>query len=163
MKNIEIFESQTAEIFKVPYESFPVPKDIYFHQISPEPKPVDGFGETLSPPENEGEFDDFYQSFDLFEQCSEYRKNSTVFSSTIEWLQSSGYISFERMGSFDCFQSVVLTAKGLEVLKGTPSCLDGSLTLGEKLQDEVVATGSDMARDLVKQALREGLRIAVGM
>ncbi len=35
MKNLELFELQTAEVFKILYEVFPVPVDIYFHQVTP--------------------------------------------------------------------------------------------------------------------------------
>lgn len=162
MTNLEVFESQSAEIFKLLYASFPVPLDLYFHQVTPGIRPVAMFNEPVEQPTNQDEFDTYYRSFDIYAQSEEYQINHTVFSATVQWLSDSGYLKFGRASSYESFDQVVLTAKGLEVLKCTPSSIDGSLSIGEKLQDEVVSTGSDVARDMVRQLLREGLSFALG-
>ncbi|EGR0930211.1 TPA: hypothetical protein RQJ47_004549 [Vibrio vulnificus] len=163
MSNLAVFEAQTAEIFSLLYESFPVKIDVYRHQVSKGLKPIDSFGDELDFPSSVGYFDDYYASFDVFSQSDEYQKEYQVFSATMDWLSSSGYIAFGSLVSYDYYEDVVLTAKGLEVLKCTPSCIDGSLSLGEKLKEETLSSGSDVARDLVKQALREGLKMAIGI
>lgn len=163
MSNLTVFEVQTAEIFSLLYESFPVKIDVYRHQVSKSLKPIDSFGDELGSPTSIGEFDDYYESFDAFCQSDEYQKEYQVFSATMDWLNASGYIAFDSFVSYDYYEDVVLTAKGLEVLKCTPSCIDGSLSLGEKLKEETLSSGSDAARDIVKQALREGVKIAIGI
>ncbi|WP_217519082.1 hypothetical protein [Vibrio metschnikovii] len=163
MKNLELFELQTAEVFKILYEVFPVPVDIYFHQVTPKLQAVCLFGEPVDIPESKDKFSEYYRSFDIFRQSEEYQRNNDVFQASMKWLSDSGYLQFERCSGYECFNDVVLTAKGLEVLKCTPASIDGSLSLGEKLQQEAISTSSDLARDLVKQALGEGLKLAIGL
>lgn len=163
MSNLAIFEEQTAEIFSLLYESFPVKIDVYRHQVSKYHKPINNFGDELDSPTSVGEFDDYYASFDVYSQSVDYQKEYQVFPATMDWLNTSGYIAFDSNISYDHYEDVVLTAKGLEVLKCTPSCINGSLSLGEKLKEETLSSGSDVARELVKQALREGLKMAIGI
>ena len=103
-KNLELFNQQTAEIFAVLWDNFPVPQVISyakFHAALP-----DDYFEQLNSPE---------------------MKALRELRSVVE-----GYI-LHRTDHQTCFHDVRLTEKALAVLNIKPEALGGNETMGDKI------------------------------
>ena len=86
--------------------------------------------------------------------------NLDVFESTTRWLCDSGYIWIDTQGESSA-HGVVLSPKGLEVLKLVPESLKDNVTIGDKLLS-IVKGGSIEARaSLIGLALTEGSKLLV--
>ena len=146
MINIELFDTYTAEIFTILYENFPVSKDIKTHEIV---KSVKTDPETSD-------------------------RNLQICSSTMHWLRDSGMVSVyapskktfstsDDVGIDYLFTCVVLTAKGLEILKQTPKSVQrGGASLGEEISSAVKKGMREEASELVGLALGGIVRGVVG-
>jgi hypothetical protein len=135
LSNIELFDEFAGKIFGQLYESFPVPKELISEEFVPNTYGKDGdAGVTL------------------------FFRKQKVFFSTIAWLQSAGYTSSpdERSGFT---KDVVLTAKGLEVLKAIPDSLKSGPTIGEQLAEATKEEGKEQVKLLVKEALSLGVKL----
>lgn len=101
-KNIDIFNECTAIIFAKLYDGFPNTTELdpgrLSHSLHLEKDLTD---------------DEFSEGFRLNE----------IMENTIWWLGKTGYIDWNGVSSGPIFESVVLTEKGLETMKSTPSSL----------------------------------------
>ncbi|MBH9667938.1 hypothetical protein JAO10_15400 [Burkholderia contaminans] len=121
--NIEKFDELAANVFANLYENFPVRislfKNTFGYDLSYK-RSADG-GAILNAP------DDY-----------------AFFTDTLKWLRMAGYIDFTTSASGP-WGNAVLTAKGLEVLKATPSSISPSQPMG----------------DYLAQGIRNGAKVAV--
>ncbi|AMV48169.1 hypothetical protein [Paraburkholderia caribensis] len=121
--NIEKFDELAANVFAKLYENFPVRVSLF---------------------ENTFEYDLSYQrSADggaIFNAPTDY----AFFTDTLKWLRMAGYIDFSSSASGP-WGGAVLTAKGLEVLKATPTSISPSQPMG----------------DYLAQGIRSGAKVAV--
>lgn len=130
MKNMDLFNAYTAEIFSILYQCFPEPAPLDVLKIS---------GHT--------EVDDYGQM----------EKPAKICRDTVEWLSNTGYLTYEQ--NFECGVSgAVLTAKGLEVLKVVPASLERGDSIGEKIVKTMKGGAKETAATLAKTALTEGVK-----
>jgi hypothetical protein len=131
--NIDRFDEYTGRIFAHLYASFPMRVRLSDFDVMPEAW-------------NEGEF-----------VVDAYVTESAFVEATILWLRDAGYISGQviSLGLLDA----VLTAKGLEVLKATPSSLVGGPSLGDRITDALQEEAKETMRSLVSEALGIGARL----
>ena len=112
-KNLELFNQQTAEIFAVLWDNFPVPQVISyakFHAALP-----DDYFEQLNSPEMKA-----------------LRELRSVVEGTFTFLNENGYI-LHRTDHQTYFHDVRLTEKALAVLNINPEALGGNETMGDKI------------------------------
>jgi hypothetical protein len=133
--NIELFDEFAGKIFARLYENFPIPIDLNSKDFLPptirEGGDVDSDGRL---------------------------HHIRFFYATTQWLASAGYTnSPDKKNSYS--NDVVLTAKGLEVLKGSPSSLNAGPSIGEQLVEAAKEEGKDTLKNLVKEALSLGIKL----
>lgn len=132
--NIERFDELTGQIFGKLYTSFPIPIHLQSrHFIS------DSIWINQTP------------------QDPERVQAINMFYATVRWLTSTGYLTYNE--TRDGVEEAVLTAKGLEVLKATPSSLDSGPSIGERLATTGKEEGKELFRGLVGEALGLGARV----
>lgn len=129
--NIEQFDEYAARIFALLYEAFPVPRDIDALELSGRPD-VDENGM----PQEEAE----------------------IAISTLHWLREAGYVWYENETGYGAL-NVVLSAKGLELLKVVPASLEGKTSIGERLRTVATAGSAEVGKKLIAIALTEGFRL----
>lgn len=129
--NMELFDTYTAEIFSRLYQSFPEPCALDVLHIS-------GCQDV--------------------DETGRMEKPARICRHTVLWLEQSGYLSFESEYPSGFF-GVVLSAKGLEVLKAVPDSVKSSDTLGEKLVKALKGGARETARILAKTVLSKGLSL----
>lgn len=136
MNNIDVFDQCTAHIFSTLYESFPVPVDLDYSEPSVE-------------------------IFDEEESADVAFDKLVIFEKSILWLNSAGYLNIEAI-TYDGAHNVVLTAKGLEVLK-LPSSLEvNGPSFGEKIVSSIKSGALKASGEAAKLALSKGLALVVG-
>jgi hypothetical protein len=134
-QNIKRFDEYTGQIFAYLYQSFPVPTEIIPREFV-EQEPIDlDTGEV-------GDID----------------KEIRIFSATAKWLVMSGYIHC-REEKLSYLRYAVLTAKGLEILKRTPSSVDGGPSFGDRLSKAAKEEGRETMRSLVSEVLGLGAKL----
>ena len=135
MSNIERFDEITGDVFAKLYLNFPVPCLLRAADYVTNPTEYnEHIGGDV--PSREAEF----------------------FFSSIRWLEDAGYI-VTKAENESYVADVVLTSKGLEVLRAMPSSLQGKASIGERLGDTAAKGGKEIARMLVSEALALGTRI----
>ena len=77
---------------------------------------------------------------------------------TFIWLKETGFIKIEGEHAYLSFSGIVLTAKGLEVLKATPESIKPSKHIGNALIGLLKEGGTEAAKQLVGQAIQLGTR-----
>lgn len=84
-------------------------------------------------------------------------ENTEFFAATVDWLGETGYLRYQQRDPelLQGFAGVVLTAKGLELLKAIPDSLGGSF--GERLRDAAATEAREGLRSVVSQMLGVGL------
>lgn len=131
--NIDRFDDTVGKAFGLLYESFPLPRSLLAGEFVGEKNVMDETGFTGAELTNDAEF----------------------FMASIQWLIDAKYVSAkDRM--LIGFRDVVLTAKGLEVLKAVPDSLKGPI--GERLAEAAKTEGLGAIRALVGQALSMGVQ-----
>lgn len=116
LKNIELFDLYAGKILAELYVSFPLKIDIDVCDML---------------------------EMKISEHDMSVPKECMIFNDTLEWLKESGFVYYEECYTY-AFRRVVLSAKGLEVLKATPASIKRKDGIGEQLRD-VVATGKKEA------------------
>jgi len=92
-------------------------------------------------------------------------EEALIFSETMFWLRDAGFLSFRTPEDKEVFHMegviasprfgcVVLSAKGLEILKKTPKTIEKSESIGDIIRNAV--------KDGVKTKLIEGVNMALG-
>jgi hypothetical protein len=132
--NIEKFDVTVGKAFALLYESFPLPRPLLAGAFVGEDNVIDKTSFTEAELTNDAEF----------------------FMASIQWLIDAEYISSKERWLIG-FREVVLTAKGLEVLKAVPDSLQGPI--GERLAAAAKTEGREVIRSLVGQALGMGLQV----
>lgn len=86
-------------------------------------------------------------------------RDTQVFVATVTWLADAGYLRYQELDPTQLhgFGGVVLSAKGLELLKAIPDSLGGSF--GERLGEAVATEGREGLRALVSQVLGAGISL----
>lgn len=136
MNNIDVFDRCTACIFSNLYAAFPVPIDLDFTDTDLRI------------------FDDSDTHADAFDKFVIYEK-------TIIWLISAGYIAAESV-TYDAAHGVVLSPKGLEVLKMPASLEPEGPSFGERIRESIKSGALSAAGNAAKSAITKGLALAVG-
>lgn len=134
--NIDIFDSCTAAIFAKLYKSFPV-------TISFDLVPISDFDEEP------------YKTLFLAEEDDEetISYKLEIYEYTIYWLKDAGYITYQCETNTS-IENVVLTAKGLELLK-MPSSICNSKSVGDQLVEYTKDGTKEVAKSVVKVATTE--------
>lgn len=131
MKNIEMFDIYTAKVLAKLYKNFPLKIDIDV---------CDMLGLIID------------------QENMQVPKECDILNDTIAWLQESGFIYFEGSHVYG-FSRVVLSAKGLEVLKSTPSSITPRDGIGESLKDVLTQGKKESIRQVVGTILSQAVRI----
>lgn len=136
MSNINQFDEYVGRVFGMLYESFPIPTDLNVGDVLGVPDLYSGSG---IPPEMDIE--------------------ANIATHSVIWLADTGYIKMTGSGGNEFFD-LILTEKGLEVLKATPASLTHqSLPLGKQIAAAVKSGAKETLRTLVNQALSAGVKI----
>ncbi|OQX16190.1 MAG: hypothetical protein BWK73_04820 [Thiothrix lacustris] len=120
--NIRHFDEISARIFAALYESFPLPLDIDCIELTKAAE-IEANGAAT--------------------------KETRICIATLTWLQEEGYLKYQVKGKFDAF-NIVLTAKGLSVLKAVPSSLETKTSIGERLVTAVKSGAINTAVEVLK-------------
>lgn len=138
MSNISNFDEYAGRVFALLYESFPIPVDLTIGDI---------LGEQ-----------DIYMHHGI---PAEMMTECEIASYTVQWLSSAGYLSMQA-GNGNDFFSLVLTEKGLEVMKAIPGVIDSqSQPLGKQISTALKSGTKETLKILTNQALAIGVKIAV--
>ncbi|NBB09552.1 hypothetical protein [Pseudomonas sp. SLFW] len=135
VSNIERFDNLASRLFAELYESFPMGKDI----------------DTANYLDPATQWSERYQQEVLID-------DGEFFLATVLWLQRAGYLSVDKY-HHSRVSDVVLTAKGLEVLRAVPGSLQGDASIGEQLADAAKSGGKEAMRGLLSEALGIGARL----
>ena len=138
-KNLDLFNQQTAEIFAVLWENFPVSQVITYGKFNAE-LPDDYF-EQLNSPE--------------MKALNDLRR---VVDGTFTFLSENGYIHYETDHQTH-FRSVRLTEKALAVLNKKPEALGGNETMGDK----IISAVKDGAPSVIAGAVTNLLSLGVNL
>lgn len=85
---------------------------------------------------------------------------ANIATCSVIWLADTGYIKMTGSSSNEFFD-LILTEKGLQILKAIPSSLTHqSLPLGKQIAAAVKSGAKETLRSLVNQALATGIKIA---
>ncbi|RQH02726.1 hypothetical protein [Paraburkholderia dinghuensis] len=82
------------------------------------------------------------------------------FCATLRWLRESGYLDYKSEGNCGVFSDVVLTTRGLDVLKAMPKSVSPDKPLGDYLRDAVRSGTTDALKSGVAAALSAGAMFA---
>ena len=81
---------------------------------------------------------------------------------TIKWLVEAGFLRNAGQNRQDEYFNLVLSAKAFEILKGAPSALSSTKTLGEavldSVQDAAKETGKEARKTAVSEIFKWGIR-----
>lgn len=138
-RNLGLFNQQTAEIFAVLWDNFPVPQVITyekFHAALP-----DDYFDQLNSPEMK-----------ILNQLR------SVVEGTFTFLSESGYILYETDHQ-TFFRDVRLTEKALTVLNKKLGALGGNETMGDK----IISAVKDGAPGVVAGAVTNLLTLGVNL
>ncbi len=135
--NIERFDNLVGRLFGELYEAFPIPRNLFCTDMQ---KHIEAAG---------------LNEIDDFNPCAD---EARFFTASVRWLGNAGLIEHGDVvagTAHDC----VLTAKGLEILKATPACLEGAL--GDRLVQAAKHDADEELRQLSGQALSYGISLAL--
>jgi hypothetical protein len=133
---LELFDQSAAAIFAELYENFPIPINLKPTTIAAEVFTEDDTGEDID-------------------------EKWAVIEATLAWLKQSGFIWVERYSPLEA-EGVVLSPKGLEVMKIPSSLEKKSQPLGKALVEAVKKGAKDAAASAVGAALTAGVKLLVG-
>jgi len=89
----------------------------------------------------------------------EVNKHVAIVYYTCLWLKENGFVNLDNsFSSQKMISNVILTAKGLEILKQTPQSIDGK-SLGDNLK-AAVQTGKD---EFIKQAVNKIFSLSLNL
>ncbi|EAA0921688.1 hypothetical protein DJ628_10885 [Salmonella enterica] len=138
-KNLELFNQQTAEIFAVLWDNFPVPQVITYEKFNAA-LPDDYFDQLNSP------------------EMKALNQLRSVVEGTFTFLSENGYIQYETDHEA-YFYGVRLTEKALTVLNQKPEALGGNETMGDK----IISAVKDGAPGVIAGAVTNLLTLGVNM
>lgn len=133
-ENIVKFNEIAGIILANLYEDFPVPITEHFINLFPDAEIISVHGRPVPS-----------ESPDII-----------FIASTVNWLITAGYINGDvDRNIYAC--DLVLSAKGLELLKSTPDTVNNSLSFGDKLKQAIKSGGRDVVVNVVSAALTAGV------
>lgn len=137
ISNIETFNRSVGLLFGKLYETFPKRVQLGFNDLAIEMFDDDDNGNEV------------------------YFEKLAIFSETVSWLEQAGYIWADKIDNYDAY-GIVLSPKGLEVMKVVPGTLSGK-SIGEELSKIVKSGAKETAKTvvsgLVSFALTEGFKL----
>lgn len=90
-----------------------------------------------------------------------YFEKHSMFSETMHWLEKAGYIWTDKVDEWEA-SNVVLTPKGLEVLKSIPVSISNK-SIGDELLNAIKSGAKETAKSLISSvvsiALTEGYKM----
>jgi len=134
MNNIALFDLYVGKILAKLYNTFPLKVEIDVCEMT---------------------------GLSIDEESMNIPKECQIFNDTMEWLHESGYLYYQQSYPY-AFSRVVLSAKGLEVLKSTPQSLQQKDGIGETLRDAVAHGKNELIRLSVNTILSHGTTLAFG-
>ena len=134
--NIDIFDRCVGVFFARLYESFPKRIDIRFAEI-----PEDIFDKTDSNEQAERKFEGYEHA--------------------VKWLHQAGYAWANHVDDRGA-EGIVLSPKGLEVLRAKPRSLLQRKSIGDLITEAVKSGAKDALTKAVGFALIKGVEIATG-
>ena len=129
-ENIDRFNKIASEAFAMLYSYFPVGCDFGPHDFD---VPKDQYGGVTM-------------------------EDASFVKSTIEWLVDEGFLRTHGASMSGDFYGVVLSGKGLAVLKLIPDALTNPAPLGEQIQAAVKSGSIAVAKALLSTALDAGIK-----
>ncbi|PTA87871.1 hypothetical protein CWM66_24760 [Kosakonia sp. H7A] len=138
-KNLELFNQQTAEIFAVLWDNFPVPQVITYGKFNAA-LPDDYFDKVNSP------------------EMKALNQLRSVVEGTFTFLSENGYIQYETDYQ-TYFRDVRLTEKALAVLNKKPEALGGNETMGDK----IISAVKDGTPGIIASAVTNLLTLGVNL
>ncbi|MDK6227526.1 hypothetical protein [Klebsiella variicola] len=141
-KNLELFNQQTAEIFAVLWENFPVSQFITYEKFSAA-LPDDYFDQLNSP------------------EMKSLRELRSVVEGTFTFLGENGYIQYETDHQ-TYFMNVRLTEKALTVLNKNLDALVSNETMGDKIISAVKDGTPGVIAGAVTNLLTLGVNLVTG-
>ncbi|HHT0952251.1 hypothetical protein V6X01_06930 [Enterobacter hormaechei] len=138
-KNLDLFNQQTAEIFAVLWENFPVQQVISYEKFDAA-LPDDWFEQSNSP------------------EMKALNQLRSVVDGTFMFLGENGYIQY-RTDNQMYFYDVRLTEKALAVLNKKPEALSGNETMGDK----IISAVKDGTPGVIAGAVTNLLTLGVGL
>lgn len=141
-KNLELFNQQTAEIFAVLWENFPVSQVITYEKFSAA-LPDDYFDQLNSP------------------EMKSLRELRSVVEGTFTFLGENGYIQYETDHQ-TYFMNVRLTEKALTVLNKNLDALVSNETMGDKIISAVKDGTPGVIAGAVTNLLTLGVNLVTG-
>ena len=130
--NIDIFNESTALIFSELYKNFPVPVYLNYESLTKK----------------------LFKDHDSVTR----ENNLDVLINTISWLKTSGYIWLDSESEMEVY-GVVLSQKGLEVLKIIPTPSKNNSSIGEILAEIHGQTTHEERAKLINLAISEGSKL----
>lgn len=141
-KNLELFNQQTAEIFAVLWDNFPVQQVITYEKFNAA-LPDDYFDQLNSP------------------EMKALNQLRSVVEGTFTFLKENGYIQYETDHQ-TYFRDVRLTEKALAVLNKKPEALGGTETMGDKIISAVKDGTPGVIAGAVTNLLTLGVNLVTG-
>ncbi|HHT0124313.1 TPA: hypothetical protein ACTW2L_001881 [Raoultella planticola] len=141
-KNLGLFNQQTAEIFAVLWENFPVSQVITYEKFSAA-LPDDYFDQLNSP------------------EMKSLRELRSVVEGTFTFLGENGYIQYETDHQ-TYFMNVRLTEKALTVLNKNLDALVSNETMGDKIISAVKDGTPGVIAGAVTNLLTLGVNLVTG-
>jgi hypothetical protein len=138
-KNLDLFNQQTAEIFAVLWEHFPVPQIVKYEKFDAN-LPDDYFDQLNSP------------------EMKELNRLRSVVDGTFIFLSENGYIQYRtdhQIGFFD----VRLSEKALVALRKKPESLGGGESMGDKIIDAVKEGSPSVIAGVITNVLTLGANL----
>ncbi|ADO47873.1 hypothetical protein [[Enterobacter] lignolyticus] len=139
-KNLDLFNQQTAEIFAMLWENFPVPQMIKYEKFNAA-LPDDYFDQLNSP------------------EMKALDQLRSVVEGTFTFLGENRYIHY-KTNHQSHFGDVRLTEKALVVLNKKPEALNSNETMGDKIIDAVKDGKPAVITGAVTNLLTLGLNLA---
>ncbi|WP_321821736.1 MULTISPECIES: hypothetical protein [unclassified Burkholderia] len=136
--NIEKFDELAANVFANLYENFPVRISLF----------ANTFGYDLS-----------YKTNKVGGVIYNSPADCAFFTDALKWLRMAGYIDFSISASGP-WGNAVLTAKGLEVLKATPSSISPSQPMGDYLVQGIRSGAKAAVSKGITYVLSQGASLA---
>ncbi|HCO4956462.1 TPA: hypothetical protein N8Y54_003669 [Escherichia coli] len=142
-KNLDLFNQQTAEIFAVLWENFPVPQVINYDKFNAA-LPDDYFDQLSSP------------------EMKALNQLRSVVEGTFNFLCENGYIQYNTDHQ-SYFYDVRLTEKALTVLNKKPEVLGGNETMGDKVISAVKDGTPGVIAGVITNLLTHGVNLVASV
>ncbi|HHF2959531.1 TPA: hypothetical protein ACPJ0D_004786 [Vibrio diabolicus] len=157
MENIDKFNLYTALILAELYKSFPISRTLRAEDLLEKIMTHDQIWvKNLGSEYIHLELEDKPNTY-----SSEFRDEAKVFRATRDWLLECKYILLLEINNTRKDTLYVLSPKGLEVLASVPNSLRTTKTYGEKFNEILSQSATDLRKSGISQLLGEVLRMTI--